>query len=99
MYFLIKTERALGHELRDDIVVAHRAYLEAHAKRILAVGPTFSESEDDAEGSVYLFEGDDWEEARRFMRDDPLTKSNGRSKIEVWSWVKKGFNGVYPLGS
>lgn len=97
MYFLIKTERATDCKPSENVVATHRAYLTINSTRILAIGPTFFEGISTPEGAMYLFEAEDWEEVRRFVSEDPLTIAKGRSKIEIWAWSKKGFDGIYPL--
>lgn len=97
MFFCIKTVLSAQNRPADDLVTKHRAYLTRNAHRFIALGPTFNENDSAAEGSLYLLEADDWDDARSFVKNDPLTKAGARADIEIWEWVLKGFNRSYPV--
>src|SRR3546814_8107524 len=72
-------------------IPAHRAYLASHTASILAVGITFAEG-GDLVGSTYLVDVDDWNAARAFIAEDPMTVSGARQSIDILEWRMGGFD-------
>src|SRR3546814_5900798 len=70
---------------RTAAISAHRAYLASRAPSILAVGTTFDES-GGLVGSTYLLEAGDWNAARAFIAEDPMTASGARQSIDILEW-------------
>src|SRR3546814_6154753 len=80
---------------RTAAIPAHRAYLASHTASILAVGTTFAEG-GDLVGSTYLVDVDDWNAARAFIAEDPMTVSGARQSIDILEWRMGGFDRRYP---
>src|SRR3546814_19997722 len=80
---------------RTAAIPAHRAYLASHTASILAVGTTFAEG-GDLVGSTYLVDVDDWNAARAFIADDPITVSGACQSIDILDWRMGGFARRFP---
>src|SRR3546814_1590988 len=61
---------------------------------MLAVGTTFAEG-GDLVGSTYLVDVDDWNAARAFIAEDPMTVSGARKSIDILDWRMGGFDRGY----
>src|SRR3546814_6581198 len=80
---------------RTAAIPAHRAYLASHTASLLAVGTTFAEG-GDLVGSTYPVDVDDWNAARAFIAEDPMTVSGARKSIDILEWRLGGFVRPYP---
>src|SRR3546814_5466044 len=65
-----------------------------HTASILAVGTTFAEG-GDLVGSTYLVDVDDWNAARAFIAEDPMTVPGARQSIDILAWRMGGFERRY----
>ena len=91
MHFVIACIDKPGQpELRQDNRPDHLAYLEEHAGRIVAAGPTLGDG-DTPNGSVLVMEFDDLAEAKAFADGDPYAKAGVFESVSVKPWKK-----VYP---
>lgn len=98
MLFAITTVLATRTAEGDNAtMLAHSAYLQQHADRILAAGPTVR-GDGTRLGSICLFEADTLLAAVQFVEDDPMTTSGLQASVEIVEWQMAGFNRVYPLG-
>src|SRR3546814_20888363 len=75
---------------RTAAIPAHRAYLASHTASILAVGTPFAEG-GDLVGSTYRVDVDDWNAARAFIAEDPMTVSGAPPTIDILEWRIGGF--------
>lgn len=97
MFFVITTvlvERTVG--VGSATMLSHSAYLQRHADRILAAGPTVR-GDGTPLGSICIFEADTLLAAAQFVEDDPMTTSGLQASVEVVEWQMAGFDRVYPL--
>src|SRR3546814_5237714 len=76
---------------RTAAIPAHRAYLASHTASILAVGTTFAEG-GDLVGSTYLVDVDDWNAARAFIAEDPLTVRSEEHTSELQSLMRISYD-------
>ncbi|WOE74662.1 YciI family protein [Alterisphingorhabdus coralli] len=96
MFFCAKTtmsDKTPTDEERD----AHRAYLKQKSAQLLAAGPTFDTDSEKPEGSIMLFEAEDWEAAKAFVEDDPFFKAGMRSDIKLFAWHPGGYARTFPI--
>jgi uncharacterized protein len=70
---------------------AHRARLRepgAHSIKVVAGGPTLSESDASMNGSLLVIEAESIDAVRRFVADDPYQLAGVYAHVEVrpWQW-------------
>lgn len=93
MHFVISCVDKPGQpERRQDNRADHLDYLESHAERIVAAGPTISD-DDAPNGSVLVMEFDDRVQAQAFADNDPYAKAGVFESVSIKPWKK-----VYPKG-
>lgn len=92
MHFFIHCadKPAHGH-VRAENRAAHLEYLQSHAARIVAAGPTTSEDGSSMTGSVLLMDFPDRAAAEAFCRNDPYAKAGLFESVTVTPWRQ-----VYP---
>ncbi len=91
MHFVIACIDKPGQpELRQGNRPDHLAYLESHAERIVAAGPTLGDDEA-PNGSVLVMEFDDLADAKAFADADPYAKAGVFESVTVKPWKM-----VYP---
>lgn len=92
MHFFIRCrDRAGTAELRAANRQAHLDYLERHAGRIVAAGPTLTEDREGMTGSVLLMDFPDLAAAQAFCADDPYARAGLFESVEITPWKQ-----VYP---
>ena len=88
MHFVITcTDKPGQPELRQDNRPDHLDYLESHAGRIAAAGPTLG-GDDAPNGSVLLMEFDDMAQAQAFAENDPYAKAGVFESVSIKPWKK-----------
>jgi len=91
MHFVIACIDKPGQpELRQVNRPDHLDYLNGHAGRIVAAGPTLGD-DGAPNGSVLVMEFDDLAEAEAFAAGDPYAKAGVFDSVSVKPWKK-----VYP---
>lgn len=92
MYFVVwATDREGTQPARLAVRDAHRARLRdpgLHRVRVVAGGPTLTESRDGMNGSLLVIEADQIEAVRRFVAEDPYELAGVYAKVEIrpWTW-------------
>jgi uncharacterized protein YciI len=75
------------HRVRD----AHRERLRnpvGHAVKVVAGGPTLSETDGAMNGSLLIVQADSIEAVRRFVADDPYSLAQVYADVQIrpWQW-------------
>jgi len=92
MHFVIScTDKPNALELRKANRDAHLAYLQSHAERIVAAGPTLTSDGEGMTGSVLIMAFDGAAEAEAFAAGDPYAKAGLFESVTITPWRK-----VYP---
>jgi uncharacterized protein YciI len=92
MYFAIwATDRDGMLSERQRVRDAHRERLRnpvGHAVRVVAGGPTLSETDGAMNGSLLIVEADSVESVRRFIADDPYSLAQVYANVQIrpWNW-------------
>ena len=88
MHFVIScTDKPGQPGLRQENRPDHLDYLESHAERIVAAGPTLSD-DDAPNGSVLVMEFDDRAQAQAFVDNDPYAKAGVFESVSIKPWKK-----------
>ena len=89
MYFVINCTDKSGHQtVRMDNRPAHVEYLQAHANKIVAAGPTLAEDGEGMIGSVLILQFDDLSQAKAWVADDPYNKAGLFGNVTITPWKK-----------
>ncbi|SAK97971.1 YciI-like protein [Caballeronia catudaia] len=91
MLFLIYRKDKPGSlSIRIANYAAHLEYLGPYAASIVVGGPTLGAGsgtgDEDMTGSFLILEAEGWDEAERFIADDPFTKAGLFATVIVDRW-------------
>jgi uncharacterized protein len=99
MYFFVQIQNKIeALSERAKYVDAHRAYLTATSKKILAGGALLGDDQQTLIGSNYVIEVASRQEADEWVKNDPFTLAGLRERIELTPWVMAVFNREFVLG-
>lgn len=96
MFFFAKTTMS-GKTPTPEERAAHHAFLKENCERLLAAGPTFDEGANTPEGSIFVFEAENFQAAQEFIESDPFFIEGMRSKIEIFAWRPGGYARNFPV--
>ena len=71
---------------REAVRDAHRKYLAAHGRKLLASGALLDEDGMKVIGGASLLDTESREEAVRFEADDPYAQAGIRADVEIVPW-------------
>ena len=80
---------------REALRDAHRSYLAAQGKKLLASGALLSEGGNSIQGGASLLDTEDFNEAVRFEAQDPYAKAGIRARVEVVQWRLRWWIGQF----
>jgi uncharacterized protein YciI len=85
--YLILAHDHQGMEAKREAVRdAHRSYLAAQGRKLLASGALLAADDKTVIGGASLFDTDNYEEAVRFEAEDPYAKAGIRAQVEIVKW-------------
>lgn len=89
MHFVIYcTDKPDHMDVRLAARPDHVDYLNAHADKIVAAGPTTTDDGEAMTGSVLVMEFDDREEAEAWAAADPYAQAGLFESVEIRAWKK-----------
>ena len=87
MPYLILAYDHEGMEVkREQVRDAHRTYLGAQGRKLLASGALLAVDGRTVIGGASLFDTDEYKEAARFEAEDPYAKTGIRARVEILEW-------------
>ncbi len=94
-YLIIAHDKPGMEAKREELRAAHRSYLAAQGKKLLASGALLSEDGSNIQGGASLLDTEDLNEAVRFEAQDPYAKAGIRSRVEVIQWRLRWWVGQF----
>ena len=94
-YLIIAHDNPGMEAKREELREAHRSYLAAQGKKLLASGALLSEGGNNIQGGASLLDTEDFNEAVRFEAQDPYAKAGIRSRVEVIQWRLRWWIGQF----
>lgn len=82
-------DRAASEALRDELVEAHRSYMDSFAEHMIARGPTLTEDGEVATGSVHILDLSGPAEARNFAFDEPNYQAGVYRDVLLRRWSNR----------
>jgi uncharacterized protein YciI len=96
MPFLILAYDHEGMEVkREQVRDAHRTYLGAQGRKLLASGALLAVDGRTVIGGASLFDTDEYKEAARFEAEDPYAKTGIRARVEILEWRLRWWLGQF----
>jgi uncharacterized protein len=94
-YLVIAHDHPGLDDKRETLRDAHRAYLRAQGKRLLASGALLGDDGKTIVGGASLFDTEDMQEAIRFETEDPYAKAGLRARTEIVQWRLRWWMGEF----
>ena len=85
-YLIVAHDHADMEAKREAVRDAHRSYLAAHGRKLLASGALLAADGRTVIGGASLFDTDNYDEAARFEAEDPYAKAGIRAHVEIVKW-------------
>jgi uncharacterized protein len=98
-YLILAHDREGMEAEREAVRDAHRTYLAAHGRKLLASGALLAADGVAVIGGASLFDTDDYEEAARFESEDPYAKAGIRARVEIVKWRLRWWLGEFNANS
>jgi uncharacterized protein len=96
MPYLILAYDHEGMEVkREQVRDAHRTYLGAQGRKLLASGALLAVDGRTVIGGASLFDTDEYKEAARFEAEDPYAKTGIRARVEILEWRLRWWLGQF----
>jgi uncharacterized protein len=98
MPYLIVAHDNPGMEAnREELREAHRSYLAAQGKKLLASGALLTEDGKSIQGGASFIDTDDFNEAAQFESQDPYAKAGIRARVEIIQWRLRWWVGQFKV--
>ena len=94
-YLILAHDHAGMEAKREEVRDAHRTYLAAQGRKLLASGALLAPDGMTVIGETSLFDTEDYEEAARFESDDPYAMAGIRARVEIVNWRLRWWLGEF----
>ncbi|WP_189552643.1 YciI family protein [Streptomyces lavendofoliae] len=85
-FFCYHRDRPGSLALREELLEEHWAYMDRHAKELIARGPTFADDGETSTGSVHIVDLPDPAAARAFAFDEPNYQAGVYRDVLLRRW-------------
>ena len=85
-FFCYHRDRSGSMALREELLMAHWAYMDGYASQMIARGPTFDGDGETLTGSVHILDLPDAVAARQFAFDEPCYQAGAYRDVMLRRW-------------